>query len=144
MSRTELKAKLDEIRAVREQALTELQDLPDADTAVATEGLRLWSTVSVALLRFGDHMREHANQVSGARQGVEAHPSDVQRKLAEAERAWGHLLAATVGLTDQDLDRSPGDGEWSVRETLDHILAAETRYLEGIRAGLRSRGSEAE
>ena len=45
--------------------------------------------------------------------------------LAEAELAWGRLLGASVGLTDDDLDREPDDGGcagWS-REGMTEALA---------------------
>ena len=143
MARTELNAKLEQIRAVRCEVLDLLQDAPDADAALATPELRLWRNLGIVLLRFGDHMREHGNQIAGARQATGAGPSDVQRKLAEAEKAWGDLLGAVVGLTDADLDRVPDEGAWTVRETLDHILAAEENYLAGVRAGYAQRAAEA-
>ena len=142
MARTELNAKLEQIRAVRREVLDLLQDAPDADAALATPELRLWRNLGIVLLRFGDHMREHGNQIAGARQATGAGLSDVQRKLAEAEKAWGDLLGAVVGLTDADLDRAPDEGAWTVRETLDHILAAEENYLAGVRAGYAQRAAE--
>lgn len=142
MARTELNAKLEQIRAVRCEVLDLLQDAPDADAALATPELRLWRNLGIVLLRFGDHMREHGNQIAGARQATGAGLSDVQRKLAEAEKAWGDLLGAVVGLTDADLDRVPDEGAWTVRETLDHILAAEENYLAGVRAGYAQRAAE--
>lgn len=75
-------------------------------------------------------------RVAGGRRG-QANYTDIQRKLAEAERAWGHLLGTLVGLTDDDLDRVPEDGAWTIRETLDHILWAETRYMGHIQAALQ-------
>lgn len=142
MARTELNAKLEQIRAVRREVLDLLQDAPDADAALATPELRLWRNLGIVLLRFGDHMREHGNQIAGARQATGVGLSDVQRKLAEAEKAWGDLLGAVVGLTDADLDRVPDEGAWTVRETLDHILAAEENYLAGVRAGYAQRAAE--
>ena len=50
-------------------------------------------------------MREHADQIAGARQTLEANYTDTQRKLAEDERARGNLLGTVVGLTVDDLDR---------------------------------------
>lgn len=141
MARTELTARLDEIRTLRNEVRALLEDIPDTDTDMETPGLRSWRNLGVVLLRFGDHMREHANQIAGARQELGSMPSDVQRKLAEAERAWGQLLGTLVGLDDEDLDRRPASGAWTIRETLDHILASETHYLEAVRAGYRQRGT---
>jgi uncharacterized damage-inducible protein DinB len=47
--------------------------------------------------------------------------------------AWGKLLGATVGLTDEDITLKPPDGGWSVMEVLEHILKVERLYLGAIR-----------
>ncbi len=142
MSRSELQAKLDEIRATRTEVLQCLQDVPDSDTDLETPTSRTWRNLGIILLRFGDHMREHGNQIAGIRQALGRGPTDVQRKLGEAEEAWGELLGAVAGLTDSDLDVAPEAGGWSTRETLDHILQAETHYLEAVKSAFRQRASE--
>jgi len=134
MSRHELQAKLDEIRAVRTEVLQYLQDVPDADTDLETPDLRTWRNLGIVLLRFGDHMREHGNQIAGIRQALGSGPTDVQRKLGAAEEAWGALLGVVAGLSDADLDAAPETGGWSIRETLDHILSAEKYYLAGVKS----------
>jgi uncharacterized damage-inducible protein DinB len=62
-----------------------------------------------------------------------------QRILAEAELAWGKLLGATVGLTDEDMALKPPEGGWSVLEVLEHVLKVERLYLATIREA-RERG----
>lgn len=136
MARTEVNALLAEIRKERAEALSLLQDTDDAHSALSTKDWSYYPTVSVLFLRLGEHMREHSNQIIGARHGLDTDRTDIQRKLAEAELAWGHLLGAMVGLTDEDLDRTPEEGSWTVRETLDHILRAEISYRESIKAAL--------
>ena len=136
--RDELNTKLEEIRTRRNEVLALLQDTADIHASLdTTKWSNTWPTVGVLFGRFGDHMREHANQIAGTRQTLQANYTDIQRKLAEAERDWGHLLGTLVGLTDDDLDRVPEDGSWTIRETLDHILWAETRYMGHIQAALQ-------
>ncbi len=134
MSRSELQAKLDEIQVVRTEVLECLQDIPDKDTELETPDLRMWRNLGIVLLRFGDHMREHRNQIAGIRQNLGRGPTDVQRKLGEAEEAWGSLLGVMTGLADADLDTVPETGGWSIRETLDHILQTEVYFLNGIKS----------
>ena len=65
--------------------------------------------------------------------------------LAEAEYAWGKLLAATVGLSDEDYKASPPEGGWSIRQVLEHVIASERAYMEAIRtARLRAREADAD
>lgn len=56
------------------------------------------------------------------------HHPESRRILALAQRAFGDLRGLLVGLPAALLDRSPRDGEWSIRETLRHIIVIEGRY----------------
>ena len=56
-----------------------------------------------------------------------AHPES-RRILALAQRAFGELRGLLIGLPGDLLDRSPREGEWSIRETLRHIIVIEGRY----------------
>jgi hypothetical protein len=134
MSREQLDQLLDEIRARREKALLALNDVSEEEFSAPTE-MERWSEVRRLLLRFGDHMREHATQLEGIRVGIERLPTMAQRILAESERSWGVLLASTVGLTDEDLDTQPRDG-WTVRQTLEHTSSVEQLYLDKVMAAL--------
>jgi hypothetical protein len=132
MSNQDLTAILDEIRAARTQTLTELVDLTEGDFDTPTDIVR-WDDIRRVLLRFGDHMREHSNQLEAARYAIDRDPTMPQRMLSEGEVAWGKLLASTLGLEDEDLDVEPADGSWTIRQVLSHILETERHYLETIR-----------
>jgi hypothetical protein len=126
---------LAEIREIRERVLLELNDLTENEFELSTASRPwIWDTLRRVLLRFGDHQREHATQVQGARHAIGRSPTQPQRMLAEAEIAWGILLAATVGLTDDDLDVAPPDAGWPVRRVLEHVRDGEAGYLEAIQA----------
>ena len=51
-----------------------------------------------------------------------------RRIVALAERAFGDLRGLLLGLPTELLDQVPRAGEWSVRETLRHVLSVERRY----------------
>ena len=128
MSRQHIDELLDQIRSVRLETLHNLSDATEAEFATPTD-LKRWDDLRRVLLRFGEHMREHSNQLEDSRQKVGTGPTMPQRMLAEAERAWGQLLAATVGLTDQTASLQPKDGGWSAAQVLQHILEVEQSYL---------------
>jgi hypothetical protein len=111
--------------------LISLNDLSELDFPIPTN-MERWTDIRRVLLRFGDHMREHANQIEGVRDQNNHIISMPQRMLAEGEIAWGKLLAATTGLSDADLDMKPPDGGWTVRQVLEHILKSEKGYFEAI------------
>jgi len=56
------------------------------------------------------------------------HHPEPRRILALAQRSFGDLRGLLAGLPEQLLGRPPREGEWSVRETLGHVLAVERRY----------------
>jgi uncharacterized damage-inducible protein DinB len=55
------------------------------------------------------------------------HP-EARRILALAQRAFGDLRGLLVGLPLAILDEAPGDGEWTIRQTLGHMVTVERRY----------------
>jgi hypothetical protein len=55
--------------------------------------------------------------------------SESRRILSLAGSAFGELRALLLGVPDELLDRSPGGGEWSLRQALRHIVEIERRYL---------------
>lgn len=78
-------------------------------------------------VREGLHRLVEDAQGAYVRAAAEAHPES-RRILALAHRAFGELRALLVGLPAQLLDQPPASRQWSVRETLRHILAVEVRY----------------
>jgi hypothetical protein len=133
MPRAELDALLAKIRQSREQTLIECADLTEAEFALPT-GMPRWDDLRRVLLRFADHMREHASQAQAARVAAGHAPTPPERMLAEAELAWGMLLGVTVGLSDEDAAGQPPDGGWSVMQVVEHVLKTEENYLNAVRA----------
>ena len=128
MQREKIDLLLAQVRATRTETLATLSDVTEAEFATRTD-LQRWDDLRRGLLRFGEHMREHSNQLEDSRQKVGTGPTMPQRMLAEAERAWGQLLAATVGLSDESAVQAPNDGGWSAMRVLEHILEVEQNYL---------------
>src|SRR2546425_5458639 len=54
--------------------------------------------------------------------------TDAERILSHADSALGDLRGLLVALDDPLLDRAPAEGEWTLRETLRHMLDVERRY----------------
>jgi hypothetical protein len=62
--------------------------------------------------------------------GLAARPrAESRRILAFAQRAFGDLRGLLVGLPADLIDRAPAPGQWSIRDTLRHVLAVERRYM---------------
>jgi uncharacterized damage-inducible protein DinB len=105
------------------------------------EGLRF------ALLMTHHELRDLAVRLA-ARQGP---TTQAQRILAQYHQTYRDLSGVLAGVSGEDLDRAPAEGEWPLRETLDHMLGAEYGFLgvnrlaiERHRAGNAAEPSEAE
>lgn len=59
--------------------------------------------------------------------------------LSLAQRAFGDLRGLLVGLEDQVIDAIPAVDEWSIRQTLNHMIVTEVRYAAQVAWAL-SRG----
>lgn len=61
------------------------------------------------------------------------------RAVALGQAAFGDLRGLLCGLPDALLDAEPGDGEWTLRQVLQHVLWVERRYqLQTAYAARRS------
>lgn len=61
--------------------------------------------------------------------------TEAQLILGGLQEARGRLEGMLVGLSDDDLDRAP-DGEWSLRQVLEHFMETEDHYLPRIEQAL--------
>ena len=55
-------------------------------------------------------------------------PTEAARILSLAQSAFGELRGLLAGVDDGLLDRSPAEGEWSLRETIAHAIGTERSY----------------
>jgi uncharacterized damage-inducible protein DinB len=105
------------------------------------EGLRF------ALLMTHHELRDLAVRLAAR----ESRPTEAQRILAQYHQTYRDLSGVLAAVRNEDLDRAPAEGEWPLRETLDHMLGAEYGFLgvsrgalDRHRAGNASEPTEAE
>ena len=105
-------------------------DLPDAEMdrpwvwrEYDEEGLRF------ALLMAQHELRDLAVRLAAIRP---VPPSQAQRILGQYHHAYRDLTGALAGLRDEDLDRVPKEGEWPLRDVIEHMLGAEYGFLSVI------------
>jgi hypothetical protein len=55
-------------------------------------------------------------------------PGPAVDALASATAARWDLHGLLAGLSDEDLDRDPGGGEWTIRQTLGHVIEVQRAY----------------
>ncbi|HEX2281103.1 MAG TPA: DinB family protein, partial [Thermomicrobiales bacterium] len=109
----------------RNQSIAELSVLHDSDLAAPAVWSEIELDVNWRLMRFSHHEREHTAQIRKWRVQTGKHPTDAQRLLGLAWQTHGVLRGYLVGVTDELSARDPGDGEWSVNQTIDHMREAD-------------------
>jgi uncharacterized damage-inducible protein DinB len=105
------------------------------------EGLRF------ALLMTHHELRDLAVRLAARQRQL----TQVQRILAQYHQTYRDLTGVLAAVRTEELDRAPAEGEWPLRETLDHMLGAEYGFLgvsrgalERHRAGNATEPTEAE
>ncbi|HEY7623966.1 MAG TPA: DinB family protein [Candidatus Limnocylindria bacterium] len=106
-------------------------DLSDADMGrewvwreYDDEGLRF------ALLLAQHELRDLAVRLAAMRPTP---PTQAQRILGQYHHAYRDLTGALAGIRDEDLDRVPKEGEWTLRQAIAHMHGAEHGFLGVIR-----------
>ncbi len=62
--------------------------------------------------------------------------------LAMAQTAFGDLRGLLCGMPPEALDAVPGEGQWTIRETLAHTVHSERSYLHAVRYALERREAD--
>ncbi|HEV8670263.1 MAG TPA: DinB family protein [Candidatus Limnocylindria bacterium] len=91
------------------------------------EGLRF------ALLMTHHELRDLAVRLAARSQRS---PTQAERVLAQYHQTYRDLTGVLAGVRSEDLDRAPAEGEWPLRETLDHVIGAEYGFLGVSRGAL--------
>ncbi len=63
-------------------------------------------------------------------------PTPAQHILSQYHTAYMDLQAALLGLSAEDADRAPAEGEWPVRQVYAHILSTEINFTITVRYAL--------
>lgn len=126
---------LDEQRDKTLEILSEMddRDLPAPLVTVPVDEGVLDIDVRFQLLGFAQHEREHAAHIRKWRHQCSRSQTDSERLLGLCWQQHGDLEAALAGVTDEMLDRDPGNGDWTPRQILEHLQRSEQYFNRLIR-----------
>lgn len=88
--------------------------------------------------RFITHEIEHTVHLAQTLEDLGIFQNEAKRILKHLQAARGELEGMLIGITDEQLDKSTGDGEWSIREIIHHILDTEDSYTHRIEETIQS------
>jgi hypothetical protein len=92
--------------------------------------------VRYMLYRRPMHERQHMVQMAKILRAIGCHPSEAAMLLAEAEIARGALEGMLLGLPDEIVARTPGQGLPSIAQLLGDAVKDEATKVEAIRAAV--------
>ena len=118
-SRAELQQKLSGV--TEEQMLTTISRQQGGDVNVRFYFYRLIA-----------HEAEHTVHLIKTLAGLGMKQSEAQLILRNLQAARGELEGLLLGLSDEDLDRAPAEGEWAPRRVLEHIIETEKSYSSRV------------
>lgn len=79
-----------------------------------------------------DHDIEHAGQLAGARHQSGNPRTAVQRLLAEWIEARAQVASHLVGMSDAQFEDAMMEGQWSYRESVEHITGLQRYTLDRL------------
>lgn len=79
---------------------------------------------------------QELRQLAGTLSTLRARPTPAQHILGQYHAAYLDLQAALLGLSNEDAERAPGEGEWPIQKTYAHILSADLNFTIIIRYAL--------
>ncbi len=127
---------LETLRENRRRVLELLQDVADEQMLVTSKWRDRTVDVRFFFYRLVAHQVEHTVHLSKTLHGLGVAQSEAGLILSNIQAARGELEGMLVGLTDEDLDRVPAEGEWPARKVLEHIMEAEESYTRRIENAL--------
>ncbi len=79
-----------------------------------------------------DHESDHVFHLMRARRGAGSRVNEVHRLLAELSEVRGRLLGNLAGLRQEHLDAEWEDGEWTIRQIVEHLAETERHWAEQV------------
>ncbi|HEX7568686.1 MAG TPA: DinB family protein [Anaerolineaceae bacterium] len=92
--------------------------------------------VRFAYFRTYEELRTLAVLTSAERDINRTAPTSARRILAQFHAAYRDLQAVLLRVDAATAERSPAEGEWSVRQALGHMVRADARFLAAVRHAL--------
>ncbi len=126
------KEMLETMRERRAKTLEQVLSVPEEQMLAPAKYGDRDVNVRFMFYRLVTHQIEHTIHLTKTLNALGINQGEAGLILKSLQVASGELEGLIVGLTDEDLDRSPGEGDWTLREVLEHILSAEKSYSNRI------------
>lgn len=96
--------------------------------------------IRAMVYRLINHEIEHTVHAVKTLRDLGILKSEIEIILARLQEARGYLEGVLLGVSDEQFDLAP-EGEWSLRQVLEHIISTEDTYSKRIQEALTGLGS---
>ena len=120
------------LRSSLDETIGKLEDVEEEQMLLTIPSSRASNNVRQIFYRLLGHEYEHTVQMVKALAGLGVEQTEAQLILSRIRSAQGQLQGLLVGLSDEDLDRSHAEGEWTPRQVIEHIIEVHEMYSRGI------------
>lgn len=127
---------IENLRASRARLHEQLVDVTEAQMTLPVDG-RIPRNVRAMFYFLISHEAEHTVQLLKTVAALGITQSEAQLILRSLQRSRGELEGLLLGLTDEDMDHAPAEGEWPPRKVLEHIIADEELFGNRIREAIQ-------
>ena len=124
---------VDELRASRAEVQQKLSGVTE-EQMLTTIPRQQGGDVNVRFYfyRLIAHEAEHTVHLVKTLAGLSIKQSEAQLILRNLQAARGELEGLLLGLSDEQFDRAPAEGEWAPRRVLEHIIETERTYSSRV------------
>ena len=134
---TDINKLLEKMRDHRRSTIDRIQDVTEEQMlGTTTYGERVVNARFI-FYRFIAHEIEHTVHLSKTLEDLGIFQNEAKRILKHLQAARGELEGMLIGISDEQLDKNTGNGEWSIREIIHHILDTEESYARRIEETLQ-------
>jgi hypothetical protein len=125
------------LRSQRDEVLTELAQLTDAECRLPAAWGGTQRTVNFLLRAYSTHEMDHLQHAERLLRARGRTFSEAQLLLKRMQALRGEMEALLLSLSDEELDATgPEADDWSIRRLAEHLLSVDAGYLRDVRAGL--------
>ena len=124
---------VDELRASRAEVQQKLSGVTE-EQMLTTIPRQQGGDVNVRFYfyRLIAHEAEHTVHLVKTLAGLSIKQSEAQLILRNLQAARGELEGLLLGLSDEQFDTAPAEGEWAPRRVLEHIIETERTYSSRV------------
>ena len=135
---TEVTELVERMRASRKMIFDRVKDVTEDQMLAPARWGQREVTARFMFYRLVAHEAEHTVHLIKTYQSLGITLSETALILKQLQALRGELEGLILGLTDEEVDKTPDNGEWSVRHVIEHILDTEDNYSGQIVDAVKS------